>query len=615
MTQYGGSQAHAGAPSGVVRALVMARPAAGRLFVIGLWFVTCFYLLGRWGMNSDDYCAGVMDPVSGELDWSIRPWRVFPYFWRPLLILEWHFLHSLLWHHMWALHLLGAACHGGVAWMIARVGTRVVGRGSATIAALVFLVFPLNFQVVYWATAMSISQAALLWLVLVLVALRHAERGGWWRVVLGAVIAFAIPCLYEQPMAGYPMLVPLALVALARRVEWKMVLGRAVAMTGACGVAGMAYMALLVATVPADRRGSGQSLVALEADGLVSRVQEVAAQVGAYPAAWLPDSVRGGLILGWHKLDIATGFWTLGALAAAGLLWAMAPRSEGVSVGETEIGGERGGSAGIRAWRAAGLLGCGLGTALLSFAPIVVIEGQPVPPRTIYFTLVGCALALAGMLDLVFVAGERAGRRGTFERAARLVALPLLLAGAVIGVGWQMNFRARHRADVGQAASLAHALPNPPGWLTIMIPFEDRHRPVNTGAALFDTAVPKWTLQGWSANALMPQTYRRRDLWMLPHNPWAPLILRDADEKGFRLRDRLPYRAKDDPRGGSWLTWKSCIPFIIDEHGAVRAVNRIVVQSADGADVVADLPHVTSLANGSNLDTYTQPAHLTSSKP
>ncbi len=581
----------------------------GRFFPIAAWLLACCFLLGRWGMTGDDYSVGVVDPVTGEYNWSLSPWRIIPYFWRPLLMIEWHYLHSWFWRSMWVLHLLSAVFHGATAWVLSRVVVRTgADRRTGVIAALLFVVYPMNFEVVYWATAASIIQAALVWLALVLLTVRYAEVGGWWRLVVGGIAAFTVPCLYEQPMSGFPMLAMLSIGTLAGRVPWKPLVLRSLAMTAVSGLAGIGYTVLLIVTTPPDRRGSGQSMISPSLETLAARFSSVAHDVQHRAGLdAMRQVIKGGLKFGWTALGSTGGVLAFCGLVGLAMCWVLFSRSEPQEAAASREEINR-----SRPWRSVWMIACGLGIAALSFLPTIAVQQQPVWARNLYFPAIGVLLALSHAATLVFLLERKVGIVPVAAFLVRGATAAAVLVGAVIGVGWQANYRTITAADA-EAVSLKAALPNPPAGL-LLVPLADRNKPVNTGNILFDAGVTKWSIQPWWATSLTQHTYRRRDLFMTGYNPWAPPIMLNASPEGFRFAAHVDYLAEPDARGGSFVRWSKIIPFIVNAGGSVALVDRVIVPSPDGLDVVANLTQVAPLASGEHaarLVSFTQQADLT----
>ena len=188
----------------------------GPAFPVMLWLVAFFFLRGDTGWWADDYYNnqrlpdGSMPPLN--LSWKWPLWSLGvkrEFFIRPLMYQAAPAVTTLTWHHPWMAHLLQAVCHAGVVGLMWRLMRAMgVSRAAATLAGMVFLVYPGHYEAVMWAAALPtlLSVAMMLGVMFLMIGFARGRRRGWWRLLLMVPMTFAACCLNEQPAAGVAVL-------------------------------------------------------------------------------------------------------------------------------------------------------------------------------------------------------------------------------------------------------------------------------------------------------------------------------------------------------------------------------------------------------------------------
>jgi hypothetical protein len=539
--------------------------------------------IGRW--QDDYFFLTQFDRADASMPVRSRVLADELHFWRPLYRYAYTPIVVALYPHPWALHVFSACCHAGVClglWaFLRRLGA---GRTSSAIAALGFMVYPADFEGAFWASCTPTPIATGMMLGALWMQVRWTERvdsGDARRVglVVGpAALAFAACCLNEQP-AFLVLAMPLAIWCAPRSME-KRGLGR--------------WVRLAVPIVLA--------MGAVVAYSMISRrmyTQPVGTDYGNIVALTsLPTRARlfFSEILARHELShFAKGAWREGRhaiaespvlaaalglpLVVAGLVWALrGGRLERVCEPRRPENGARG----------LALVALGMGVFLAAWGPLTFIV-YGANPRLAYAPSLGLAIALAGVLEIVF----KRARRPSVGAAARLVAVPLLLLGAVMMIGIQHAYRSRWLADERQGEALIRLVPELKGAARpVFIPVRVADRSARTGAETFDLYFFNPLLSPWSAG------------W------WLQLHLKSNDVTCVQgMYDGL--RRLKKPAVG-WIsdrrvrTWRGAVPpaklglrrfdidrilpFEVDEDGEIRIFTHIAVRDDAGVGEERLLP-------------------------
>lgn len=560
--------------------------AAWAGFPAALVLVALLWLGGTTGRVTDDYQLNMRDPATGALPWPFNPWHRYPFFWRPLHSAMCFTVGTLLAEHWRIVMVLCAALYGamgvGVFALLRRATAR---RGPAAAGALLLILHPMNYEVPFWLSAAAVSIGIGLWCLASLWAVRLALRVSPPHALelLGfALLAFTVPCFYEQPAVGFaalPLIIAAAWLAERSRggrlTPLRAAAVRAGVLTGIGVSAAFIYTALLRATAPPTFRGGSGSLAA--ADRLVARMGQVAesAHWHLIGSRWR-QTAAGAWDLGTAALHLPAGLAALAALAALGILWAWAWRTEPGKPPEPE----QHSACSSPRWpaRAAWIVaGCVL--LVGGFAPVVLIDRQNVEPRTLLFPLLGAALALSVALDWALAALRDRPSGATARLAAGLISAATAIAGAVCFVGLQSWHVSRASMDESAAAQLAELARGAPAE-TVLIPVRIAERATSTGRPHFDRLRLSAFSTPWSATGLMRQAMGRADIHCIAHHPWTGSPLTQIDERGLMCAYELDSRA-DNPGAGAWIPWERAVPFEIDDAGRVSLVREMVVEHAD----------------------------------
>src|SRR5262249_458873 len=118
------------------------------LFPVVLWFLSCFFHLGRIGKWGDHYSWPHRTYVTGEIEPPDRKW-FNERLWGPVGVVTSKLQVTYLWNWDWAVHLVGALAHAWsvvvLYWFLCRVCR---WRPLACAGALVFMTYGPGFEVV-----------------------------------------------------------------------------------------------------------------------------------------------------------------------------------------------------------------------------------------------------------------------------------------------------------------------------------------------------------------------------------------------------------------------------------------------------------------------------------
>jgi len=548
-----------------------------RLWLLPLvvWLVATLFFAGDLGHWSDDYGFLNLDQSTGAYERLAPP--LGDTFWRPLHLKLTYALGSLLWFQPRVVHLLLALAHGLVSVLLWRV-LRALGRSPAAsaLAALLFLLAPVHYEVVFWRSALSIGVAT--GIVLALFLIQIALVRGAVPLPCLAMLAlggFAVPCFNEQPAAALAALPAIGCAALPPDRTLRDGAGRIAAGTLAAVLGPVLYLGLFLTTATASYRGAPGTWPALgrlpeQGLAIAADVWRAFAQGGFRAGAW----TQGVTEIAAHPLR--AGVLAL-LLVVATLPWLARVRS--ASSWRVDCAHD-----GAARHTCATLL-FGVLVFVLTWLPLLAVPGQMVPPRLAYAPLVGVAIVAATLLDaLVARAGH--GRLAPVLLPAVCTTAALVVAYAlVLMVGVQALFFHRARADERLTRELVRALPDPPLG-ALLLPLRDEGRPVTTGFTEYDHALPGPFGFTWSAPTFVRWAYRRIDLFATGRPPWVGALTRGGDASAAYVID--PGMAPTDfPRGEDGLyrvPWGRLVPLVIEPDQTVRLVTRVVVRDADGRE-------------------------------
>ncbi|MBS0195829.1 MAG: hypothetical protein JSR77_03640 [Planctomycetes bacterium] len=558
-------------------------PAA--IFAFALWWLAFAYLRGDLGLYSDDWAAHVTDPVTGAARWD-SPVFLRNYFWRPALQIFLHYAFLLCWHQLWVLHLLNAVAHGVAAALLYRLLRRLDLIPHAAFAgAMVFMLLPFHYEVVFWTTAMTTGIPAGLTIALCLIVARYAREHvrSLKLHIFFALFTFFIMCWYEQPAALVGAFPFLYMAARPAHEKFLRSLARITALLASCGVGMAVYVACIVTTAPPTVRGGSQSLISSPAEA-IDRVRIIFKSAQWHFTSKLADSLIGGLHTAWSLLNSPTGAATIACIGIVGGLFLSRWQHAPVPPMSAAAPARRAAQA---RWLWTLLFGVTAFTA--AWGPIVVIRNQIIEARTCYAVGIGLAVVVAALVHGLLRSTRRFYAWPALHAAAGIcVALASMLA-AVSMLGAQASMQNRARTDARQLGQLAAAFSKvPPG--TVFVPLEDSFAAGSSGRAFFDRVLFGWTGASWSAVPALQITFHRTDVFATAINPWIPLLIEDIDAQGFRY-PLDPFRNMPvHPKGGAQVAWSNTIPFTIDRAGNVHIVTRLLIRAKDGRETVVEPP-------------------------
>ncbi len=552
-----------------------------------VWAFATLFLGGNLGKLTDDLSHHRYDVAARA--WSWPPFELGETFWRPLQSMILQTLQTVLWEHDALNHAISAAAHGLCA--IVLWGTMLAAgrtRRAAGAAALLMLVYPAQWEVVFWPSGLAIGLSTTLLLAMIwLVCLFARGRVGWWVAGLLPVLTFAACCLNEQPAAGVVALPLISLAVASGDGRLARRLARAIVPPALGALGGLGYAVLYLSTSRPGMRGTPESLVSFEA--LPERVGAFAAEVG--DSMLLRDFGPGAFAFGWRELGLhgpVTLLW-LGVFVLAATPWMLRwTRLPALAPGRT-----------VRAGAGSLLLTLAFGTALVvaTWAPLLPIERYAAPSRMCYAPFVGVLFAMGALLDAGAGASRRRRRLAPVGRWIVALGLIWLAAGgAVMMVGVQTLLRARWRMDSSQASQLAGILPEPTPD-TAFLPLALWDLPARTGARRFDTAAIGAFRLHWSAPPLVKWVYGRDDVTAgscyVAEGRTREVI--DADAEGIVFPRWLGRSSRRVGEGAYRVPWSSLAPFVVDGAGRVRLVSRVVVRRAGREEVVAEPAQAAAL--------------------
>jgi hypothetical protein len=569
------------------------------LFPLVLWGLATLYFGGDIGRWKDDYWLDFRDPATGEADLSAS--RLMPANrTRPLYHIITPALHQVFGSHFWVVHIVSAAVHGLVTLVLWRLLLALgAGRRVAAGAALLFMVYPGAWEIALWPTAMATGLATALFLVMALMwaqASRGDATGLWPRLrrIMPplVVIAFAIPCLNEQPATAILALPLLSLAAAGPGADPRRIMAHSAIPAAACLGMVALYLAIYMPFAPHGVRGTAGTFVS----DLEQMRRHCAEFVRQFRFHFLVDGLgRGSLIMGFRTLldGPALALCWLGALAGAAwpwLAWFRSPAAERPAADREGAAEDRPSASGTSLMPVA----FGLAVFILGWLPVLAIRVQGIEPQLCYVPALGLTIALACAVRWVAarVRARPFGRdEGVPAAAILLVMLPLLL-GALMMVGIQTGLRARWRMDQRQAVELRMLLPEPiPGTMFVPLRLSDNF---DTGIATFDRFFSGALDFPWSATPYVRGVYGRRDVrstWWQRNAGWTPV--KGGEARGLRFDDRIMHpfdRLKAalpvDDSGATLIPWGRAVPLVVDEDGQVRLISAVVVFDTWGGRTV-----------------------------
>jgi hypothetical protein len=566
------------------------------IFPVVLLFFATYFLGGEIGFWSDDYWHNQRDPVTQALPGKISDLLIDRgFFLRPLFYFFVPLITTLTWKAEWLAHLIMVAAHGVVVVLLWRLMLRLrLARPAAGAAALLYMVYPIQFEAVMWVSALPTAMATVLMLSIYHLYASHAKgigwTGSWWLAWQFPLLAFAVCSLNEQPAAGILVMPALYIVGAigSERARGRTLLQHGLRCLLPPLLAGSAVLLYVyfvkrgsaplgITPAPAGIRGSADTLVRPEQ--LPSRVVEFARTL--WPRIWMKNFFAGAFRQGVSELRSAgpASILWLAVLAPAALLWLVrwvrlepglispARRSLGVGLAAAVFG---------------------LALYIVGFIPPMLVVVYVADSRLMYWPSIGAAFVVAGVgTMLASIAGGRAYAART---AVGAVLLPVLIGWSVAYIGIQGAFRNRWDMDHDEGRQLRALLPDP-APLTFFIPVRVESAAAHTGSPVFDVHHRSVWEFPWTVPKFIMTVYQREDVRCGYWRSWLTNSpVKGADERGVHFAERLGPRFERIEGSGSRVIWERAVPFVVGADGLVRLVTHVVVQEPGKMEVVVEVP-------------------------
>lgn len=563
--------------------------AARSLFPAALLLFAGLFFAGSLGWWCDDYWHCRRDPVTGlPFEWAMDRGFLL----RPLFYVVVPALTTALWKADWAAHAIHLGWHGAVVLLLWRLMMMLgIGKRAAAAGALLFMMYPSQFEAVFWFSALPTAMSAAVMLVVMMLGVAFARgRVGWWAVVVMGVQTFVACCLNEQAASVAAAMPVLAWAAgrgdAPRLPPERGALGgwlRALAPGAVCCLACAAYLVMLQLSMkgaPVGARGSAESFVSLDRVG--------ARAVYFVDVLWrrlvMKNWGGGALKEGWEQASGA--WWAVAALVALGVVWAWAGRRAEGSGGD----GAPGAAPARRGWK---LVVLGLAVFAVGWLPILVMAAYEPDSRCRYWPNVGLAMVAAAAVD----GAGRVWRGGGTAVAARLMLAAVLVVWGVMLVGAQSGLRNRWMMDRAEGESLRQQVPRPVPY-TMFIPMHVESRALRTGSPVLDSHFRSVWEFPWSTRVFVERLYRRTDVRAGYWRSWTPGVpVRGGDRAGLHYADpnfggpRFPSVGD----GVSLVPWERAVLFTVGADGVLRVVTAVRLVREGAEDVVVRLPQAAGL--------------------
>lgn len=560
------------------------------MFPLALWLAATLALGGDLGMSTDDYTLILRDPSTNAAPSPFNPWINHPYFWRPLHIGMLHTVGTVLHSHWSLVHIACAAMHGLVACAIFLfLRSRLNDPRAPAAAALLFLVAPMNHEVIFWFSTLSAGISSLLILALLrLYSGWAAGTRGRFALAIMPALAFLAPCFYEQPAAGLLALPALYFAVRPRDERFGRSLLRCLSSTSLIALGCMLYVGLMLVTTPEAARGGAASFVHVEQ--LSSRFGQIISSIqNVLTGGKARELLRGGLAVGWSQLTSGTLWVWIPAVAITippFFVWWLRPSLHhiGPSSAPNRLPPRR-------AW----LVVTGLLMFLGAWLPVFAIHGQGVDFRTLYFPLIGLAIVLAALLDALLAAVRARIAQATLIALAAAVLVPAVLLSTVVLIGAQTMWQRRARIDQSELAQLRQLIPDPPRD-AFFVPIELAAQPASLNLPWFDRFRLGVFQTDWSSRAAIRRAFQRADVRAIARQSWRPYGLTPTPAGLLLARGvKAELEPQTDGPDGALIPHDRLIPFVEGPKGQIKLVRELVFQSPDGTSTSLSIPSVQSL--------------------
>jgi hypothetical protein len=581
-------------------------------------------MIGKWG---DHYSWPHRNFITGEVQYPNSGW-FNDRFWRPLGVLTSKLQVTYLWNWDWAVHLVGALAQAWAAFMVYWFLVRTCRwKPLAGAGALVFLTYGPGYEVVFWpmSTSASFAIVCLMWGFQLVV--RYAGGASGWRTLpwIG-LVAFLIPCLFEQ-MAPWPALIPFLYLAFCRESEpWSARLSRAILAAIVCIPGCVLYLGLMIGTMPPNLRGGTGSFI--HAEELPARLAIIWRHIfdNMTMAGYWKGALDEGLLQIGHLrraaplvalgVVIAAYFWLEPWLRYVRARGARGPGPRARAKAGAEPGA-RGASRPIRqrsprlAWF---LFFCAAGF-VASWLTVIVTRDQPVLFRLCQAPVVFVIFAVCAVVDAQLarsarrcsmegLAGRWAGIVGVTARLVTLGATLWLCAwGTLVMIGSASVMKARSELDYQEGKQLKKLVPDPP-LNAVFIPLYTENYPFGvTRTPALEAAVGGVWLWHWAPFRFVQMIYKREDLASTHYFRDARGLPFDwIDERGWQYADYLGGNFGPTDTPPRPLRWDEVIPFVILADGSMYLVRSVKLVRSDGTQMHMPVPIVEKLCADAKAD-------------
>lgn len=555
-----------------------------------------FYFFGDIGKFSDDFFYNQRNVATGEVRSLIldRPFHV----WRPLFQIIVPGLHTLLWEHNWAMHLLSTALHACVCWLLFRLLMKLgLSMRTSAAGALVFMLYPAHHEAVYWSCCIPTLMASCMVLGLFHWQIWWLRREGglklWQRFLpLGfAGAAFAAASLNEQPTGLLATLPWLGLVvAPPAGVSGRVFARRALVPPALAGLALIGYIAAHFHFTAHVRRGADRDEPAVSQ--LAERIVNAATSV---PKELQLREFGGGALE--HGMIVLREHWPLTAVFVVMAL------ASAIAMSRWWVRADRDGHTDPRpSGLHLRLVGLGQLMFVGGWIPIVAVHDTTMP-RLHYPPNIGLAIVAAAVLQMIANPVARNAKERSMLRGLGLAMLLLALAPMVaVHVGVQDAYRKRYQRDMKEMADLAALTSGHSGQMLFM-PMRVDSRVVTTGSRRFEAFFAGCWHWEYAAGWLMQQVFKREDvhvtlvpfgedlpLYAVPKNPTQSAIL--VGRFSRPLPEPRPERNPGGP--GRIVAWEKIVPFTVSAEGEVRLCSPVQIVDASGKVVETFVPPIVA---------------------
>ena len=548
----------------------MNRRAA--IFALVLWLIATMFLGGDLGRWNDDYEFNQRVPETGRFDRLSEPME--GQFWRPLFFTIVPALQTLCWDHAWINHAIQAVAHGLAAMALFQMlGALSVSKGVRGPLAMLFLTCPVTFQAIFWSASLpTILSPAAFMLAATLYIGWVRGRGGPERLAAIVGLCTLIPLMNEQPapaLAAFPLLwMGAATGAVPRRAMAARALGPLLII----GVIYAVYLGAYLATSPPGYPATRSTLV---------HADQIGPRLTLFWHRAVECLALGG---GWGSF-MRTGIETIGAAGWWGVLCALAAVFS-ASAWVAQARPEEREPDSIPAVGRLPTAMFGVGVFVLSWSPIFAITTYEPASRLFYTPLIGVLVTLGALIDSVCLRVPAIGGAARFARAAVAAAC---LIGAVCLVGAQRAFRDSDRTDASYADQLRGLVPAP-RHASFFVPVRIDDPVCRLAPTWLDLNFHTILLSSFNARMWIKFALGRSDVYCGTYSPdhgAYPSV--DAHGLGFAWKFVDP-AIKEGPPGVWRVPWSEVVPFEVDGLGTLRIVPRIVLERADNADTVIEVP-------------------------